>query len=83
MNQQAGPSAARVAPDDGTVPARDVELDSRRQRMTYRTAERRYARNMSGNEPYVTVSSDALARIVALLRGLAPGPRRDPVGRVG
>jgi hypothetical protein len=42
-----------------------------------------YARNMSDDEPYVTVSSDALARIVALLRGLAPVLECDPVGRVG
>ncbi|WP_158688184.1 MULTISPECIES: site-specific integrase [Actinomycetes] len=33
--------SARRAPDDGTVPARDVDPVSRRRRMTYRTAERR------------------------------------------
>ncbi|WP_433234925.1 tyrosine-type recombinase/integrase [Streptosporangium sp. CA-135522] len=30
----------RIAPDDGTVPARDIDPVSRRRRMSYRTAER-------------------------------------------
>jgi integrase/recombinase XerC len=32
--------SARIAPDDGTAPVRDVDPASRRRRMTYRTAER-------------------------------------------
>ncbi|MGW0200649.1 hypothetical protein [Nonomuraea sp. NPDC003201] len=32
--------SARIAPDDGTAPVRDVDPAGRRRRMTYRTAER-------------------------------------------
>lgn len=32
--------STRIAPNDGSVPDRDVDPDSRRRRMTYRTAER-------------------------------------------
>ncbi|MFE2754027.1 tyrosine-type recombinase/integrase [Actinosynnema sp. NPDC059335] len=40
--------STRLAPEDGTVPARDVDPSSRRRRMTYRTAERHLGVATSG-----------------------------------
>ncbi|MFI6368343.1 hypothetical protein ACIBG0_37100 [Nocardia sp. NPDC050630] len=42
----------RTAPDDGTIPTRDIDLVSRRRRMNHRTAERYLAVETSGWDPH-------------------------------
>ncbi|MBW4722379.1 tyrosine-type recombinase/integrase [Saccharothrix obliqua] len=44
--------STRTAPDDGTVPAHDVDPASRRRRMTYRTAERHLGAATKGWDPH-------------------------------